>query len=179
MKKFMFFFMLLTFAFIYAGCKDVSSPIVTSPQSEITDHMVPVPYVGTSEGFGYVGGIATCGTGWDKMYYLGEGTASHLGVCLIRLDHCYQIQSQTGGAVQNGIGVITAANGDKLHATYSGTFEFNTYPPTMISYVCNVTISGGTGRFEDAQGTLVSEGIQDLTHTPNPTTVTWNGTITF
>ena len=171
--------MLLIFTFIYSGCKEAANNDITSPTIGITDEMKPVPYFGRTEGFAYLGGIATCGTGWDKMYYLGEGTASHLGECTIRVDHCYQIQTYEGGSTENGIGVVTAANNDEIHFTYSGTFHFNAYPPTLITYSNQVTITGGTGRFENVQGNVVCAGIQDLTQTPNPTTVTWNGTISY
>jgi hypothetical protein len=49
--------------------------------------------------------------------------------------------------------VITAANGDTLNATASGTIDLLTG-----TFTETITISGGTGRFTNAQGTLTGTG---------------------
>jgi hypothetical protein len=67
-----------------------------------------------------------------------------------------------------GTGVLTAANGDQIFFDATGTSCFN--PTTgLVDLSGTQTITGGTGRFEGASGTLTVSG------TGNPAT----GTISY
>jgi hypothetical protein len=95
-----------------------------------------------------------------------KGTASHLGVTVFHSDHCV---SMDNGAIVGGVLVLTAANGDEIHATYTGS---SGAIPTQIGDPISVTgaiqFEGGTGRFLNASGTAVLtaevtfEGFGDL-----------------
>lgn len=53
------------------------------------------------------------------------------------------------GRFQDGLLVITAADGDALNIEFSGTFSTATWPFPAAEFD---VIAGGTGRFADAQG---------------------------
>ena len=78
---------------------------------------------------------------WTIVEYIGEAT--HLGTF-----------TGTGSGVTNlatgvasGSGYFTAANGDQLNWTFRGEGGY----PNPVYY----TVKGGTGRFENASGTLI------------------------
>jgi hypothetical protein len=62
--------------------------------------------------------------------------------------------------VKGGAFTLTAANGDTLTGEYSGqaVAEF----PTIIHYEVSGPITGGTGRFAGATGTITFDGFADL-----------------
>ncbi|MFO7547361.1 MAG: hypothetical protein R6X29_00620 [Acidimicrobiia bacterium] len=98
----------------------------------------------------------------------GTGTISHLGRVSWTTEHCFQLFA---GTFNDAELVITAANGDKLFATYKGVMTGET------TYVETMVITGGTGRFAGATGTVDETGWFD------PGTgymeVTGRGTITY
>jgi hypothetical protein len=74
----------------------------------------------------------------------GTGTMTHIGRFGLQQAGCVNL---TTGLIAGGQGVITAANGDEIHVTYSGRILPGVVPQTMeISY----TGIGGTGRFAHA-----------------------------
>jgi len=79
-------------------------------------------------------------------------------------------------AVTNGSFTITAANGDTIFGTYSGQAEAADRPG-VIRYLATGPVTGGTGRFEGATGTLTFDGVADLATLVLSETVT--GTISF
>ena len=61
-----------------------------------------------------------------------------------------------------GTGVLTAANGDQIFVSASGTACVN--PSTGVIHIAGTqTITGGTGRFQNASGTLTVSGTADST----------------
>ena len=98
----------------------------------------------------------------------GTGTISHLGTVSWTTEHCFQLFA---GTFSDADLVITAANGDKLYGTYDGVMTGET------TYVETMVITGGTGRFAGATGTVDESGWFD------PVTgymeVTGLGTITY
>ena len=80
---------------------------------------------------------------------LGSGQASLLGKFTSNTDDQYVLVGSNGFS-WTGTGTIVAANGDKLFTSVSGTGTFGTPIHTMGV----TTITGGTGRFADATGTL-------------------------
>lgn len=77
-----------------------------------------------------------------------DGTATHLGRFTGRLTASVDL------ATGQGIGNLefTAANGDRLLATFVGQGEF--IPPNTARLIEVATITGGTGRFAGATGTF-------------------------
>jgi hypothetical protein len=87
----------------------------------------------------------------------GTGTATYLGKYT---EHAtFQVDVRTGSAT--GAATFTAANGDTLTASVVG--QGTPTGPTTRSIVEVYTITGGTGRFADATGTLTLERTLDLT----------------
>lgn len=78
----------------------------------------------------------------------GTGVISHLGRVTWMERHCFKTDG-TFGDVEL---VITAANGDQVFGTFAGGM---TGPTTFAE---TLTITGGTGRFTDASGTVDETG---------------------
>lgn len=84
----------------------------------------------------------------------GESNASHLGKCSITERYCV---NENGFPVSYIEGYFTAANGDKI-------FYLEPYEVWVDENGVNcalIKISGGTGRFEDAEGEFLNRYIMD------------------
>jgi len=79
----------------------------------------------------------------------GTGKISHLGRVTWTTEHCFQLHAGTFGDADL---VITAANGDQLFGTYDGFMTGET------SFAETLIITGGTGRFSGATGTIDEVG---------------------
>jgi hypothetical protein len=95
------------------------------------------------------------------------GTGSHLGQLTATYPHCVNFAAN----MFSGTATFTAANGDQLFVDLEGSAEDPTCT-TDCAVTFTGTITGGTGRFESASGSLTGTGTVDL----DPTTFT--GTIT-
>ncbi len=84
------------------------------------------------------------------------GKATHLGKFTLDIPHV--VNAANGTAI--GSYEFTAANGDKVYATFTGTAT-----PTAIPGVLYIEetaiITGGTGRFAGATGSFTSERLYD------------------
>lgn len=98
-----------------------------------------------------------CGDGGLRVVIEGTGTATHLGRYTYEADECF---NPVTGAF-SGVPIITAANGEQLFGTYTGQVA-PTSDPAVVSYVEQMSISGGTGRFSDAWGTFEVVGEANL-----------------
>jgi hypothetical protein len=87
---------------------------------------------------------------------VGTCRLSHLGVSSLVSDKLINLAEGT----QTAAVVFTAANGDLLHARGSGTNSMTA--PGQVAFRVELTFAGGTGRFTDATGLVVSEGVADL-----------------
>lgn len=83
----------------------------------------------------------------------GSGTAAHLGRFTMVASETVDTDSMT---VSDGTFTMTAANGDTVSGTYSGTIQ-----PGLTGYLVCGPITGGTGRFAGATGTIVFDGTFD------------------
>jgi hypothetical protein len=97
------------------------------------------------------GGV--CGEGWAEVHIAGSGQGTHVGQYTITRRHC----SDSEGTYENGTFELTAAKGDKIFATYSGhmagVVEVDADGnPMVIKINATQVITGGTGRFTNAQG---------------------------
>ena len=88
----------------------------------------------------YVGGLRTDGAA--------VGTATHLGLTAMTSQHC----TPAGDTIAGGTGTFVAANGDEVYFDYAGTAPFPDETTTVVVAEIEYTITGGTGRFADAQG---------------------------
>jgi hypothetical protein len=83
----------------------------------------------------------------------GSGTATHLGFFTLHREAVLEAQTP-GGVVFNaqGTATLTAANGDQLFTTFTGTVDFSTGHADLI-----YQWTGGTNgsRFENATGTTI------------------------
>ena len=86
-----------------------------------------------------------------------EGTATHLGSFTAEFVDVVDIAAATG----TGTIDFTAANGDRLRTTTAGGQDGFT-PPNISSVRLLATITGGTGRFAGATGTITVRFIQEI-----------------
>jgi hypothetical protein len=100
---------------------------------------------GTLEAF--ESGMPQPGTPIVVRRLVGEGTASHLGRFTVVADLTLNLATASG----TGTGTYTAANGDVLTTTATGRAVLAGGIATVTEAV---TITGGTGRFAGATGSL-------------------------
>jgi hypothetical protein len=91
------------------------------------------------------------------------GTGSHLGQLTATYPHCVNFTANKF----SGTATFTAANGDQLFVDLEGSAEDPTCT-TDCAVTFTGTITGGTGRFESASGSLTGTGTVDL----NASTIT-------
>jgi hypothetical protein len=110
----------------------------------------PVPFKGHSEN------QAISAVPVDETHVFvttaGEGTATHLGKFSFVSPHLSGLLDFS----IDGIQVITAANGNELHTSLIGNLhpEVDETGHVFLVGAVEGTITGGTGRFEDATGTF-------------------------
>jgi hypothetical protein len=90
-----------------------------------------------------------------QLLSTGNGIGSHIGNATLIAYPTIDLATPPPFSVSGPL-VITAANGDELFASFAGT---RSAPDVTGTFVINATytISGGTGRFENASG--VFEGV--------------------
>lgn len=82
--------------------------------------------------------------------------ATHLGRLAGHFEHCSQIDFETGGTtLTDGVAILTAANGDELHARY------RTADDPVGGFDEMIVFDGGTGRFQDATGEALGMSVCD------------------
>ena len=127
---------------------------------------VAVPFAGTVTGetaFDFANPKG-CASGFTAIG-TGTGTASHIGRTTWESQHCLGPNNTFG----NSELVLTAANGDEIHLTYTGSCP-GEIPAVGDSFTCSghAVVTGGTGRFLEATGhlqwdaTTVFEGLEDF-----------------
>jgi hypothetical protein len=117
------------------------------------------------------------------------GTASHLGRTTATSTDCVNpsgsydpagpnsFRFASMGSAANGL-VFTAANGDRVYATYSGTVTAQPSGPHRVAG--HFTITGGTGRFLGASGGGTLTGHEDLSQVVSATgRIDAEGTIVY
>jgi hypothetical protein len=77
------------------------------------------------------------------------------------------------GAVTGGTFTLTAANGDKVFGTFTGQ-ALPTDNPNVITYEDPGSITGGTGRFARAGGSMTTSGSANLATGEYTGTITGN-----
>lgn len=84
------------------------------------------------------------------------GNATHLGKFTLTILATVNRANGTG----SGAFLFTAANGDTVYGTISGQSTLTA--PGVITIVENMSITGGTGRFEGATGSFTGTRLKDL-----------------
>jgi hypothetical protein len=114
---------------------------------------------------GTVSGSSTRSATNDPCLFLvtisGAGQATYLGNFTWQSTHTLNVCT-TPFTVSGGSLTLTAADGDQLFGTYTGTSHVipNTTPP-VIAFDVTITITGGTGRFANTTGTIEGTGQAD------------------
>lgn len=88
-----------------------------------------------------------------------EGTSTHLGKTVTTITHETCTLDVTGASAFSTTGtfVKTAANGDELWGSFTGTFYLD---GELV--LTSLVFSGGTGRFANAAGTATGKGFINL-----------------
>jgi len=131
-----------------ASCTQLESPL--APQRTIASlapanaNLVTRPWEGSCEGTGVFR------SDFVTLDITGTCTLSHLG-------RTTTVGVETVGAVLNAVHTFTAANGDLLHTTTTGTAVLK--PDFSGVIFSNIeTVTGGTGRFANASGSATRIG---------------------
>lgn len=115
---------------------------------------------------------------------VGEGQATHLGRFSVVITFCMDVtdvlddgQLTAGESIpyDNGVGILTAANGDELHIEISGAVLPSDNPDYDFEFRDEFRFTGGTGRFAGATG----EGMTDsfVVQSEDRTDHEWIGTL--
>jgi hypothetical protein len=95
------------------------------------------------------------------VYIEGSGRSSHLGRTHVRQHHCINPWGPNPLAFTDGEFEATAANGDMVSGTYSGT-SIPTSDPTVLEWVGTWQFTAGTGRFHGVSGSGTGSGVNNL-----------------
>ncbi|MFO7691575.1 MAG: hypothetical protein R6V57_00690 [Vicinamibacterales bacterium] len=87
------------------------------------------------------------------------GTMSHLGLTHVYTTHVPNLGT---GALTQGTFRIVAANGDEIRGTYEGAGTYDAHRTDLVHGAATFVISGGTGRFDGATGTINATFLETL-----------------
>jgi hypothetical protein len=167
------------------GCLDTQEPL-DEDMSVLVESTAPFGTNSANRPFkGSVTGEATFVPGTNCPNFGGlrtdsaaTGTASHLGRVSMTGQHCTPPPGQeiTGGEM-----TLVAANGDELYFEYSATGGPLPMPGEVIVIDTDFEITGGTGRFEGAQGggDMTAYVVFAPLEPAWPGTWVWEGTIGY
>lgn len=121
-----------------------------------------------------------------REHQVGGGEATMLGRFSVEFTFCIDIadllddgQLTAGESIPywDGIGILTAANGDQLTMSASGEIVPSNRPGFNSEFHDTFQLTGGSGRFEDASGTVSTDSY--VQQSPNVVIHDMGGTITF
>lgn len=98
-----------------------------------------------------------CPAGHTLTNWRSDGQALDMEKIVVTGSHCLNSLDFSFVA---GQGLMTYSNGDTLTSTYAGTTTI--LPPTYAHWYLVSTVTGGTGRFEGATGTIYDTGLLDI-----------------
>lgn len=146
---------ILLAAVFIVGCSGgtpVAPSVAPSQAASTAPLRVAVPLVGEASGQTWeVPGACAGPPVHAKTVSEATGTFTHLGLTMLRSEHCFVGANPDGSLLYSGTAVLRAASGDEVHGTYSGSM----FPPTgpgRIETTATYVVTGGTGRFADASG---------------------------
>ena len=124
---------------------------------------------------GSLDGVATVTPRTPPFVFInieGSGHATQLGHFEVSIPH---VTNRSNGTAV-GTYVFTAANGDTLTADFTSQVT-PTGVPGVVSVAVTATITGGTGRFDGANGSFDAERVVDMAH--GTVTESFDGTISI
>ena len=125
-----------------------------------------VPFLGSLDGAATVTGAPPI----VSVLVIAKGNATQLGQFALAIPHMVDLRTMTAtGSYQ-----FTAANGDRLIATFKGQGK-TTPTPGVIAIVETASITGGTGRFTGATGGFTCQRL--FNRVTGKTTGSFQGTI--
>jgi hypothetical protein len=134
-----------------AACGEIANPVQPSVSGGGLSlrAAIDLPFTGRLDGI-----YTLTFPGPTTLFVSGEGTgnATQLGRFTFEYDELVDLSTGTG----TGSYELTAANGDTLTADWTG-YGLPTEDPTVLLVVENATITGGTGRFANANGSFTIE----------------------
>lgn len=90
--------------------------------------------------------------------FVGEGRGTHIGRFESVAVHCsYLDEFGNQGSYAKGEVTMVGANGDVLEGTYTNGVSLT--PPPVIEFKDHLTLTGGTGRFANASGSVAETGL--------------------
>ena len=167
MKKLIFTVVGALFLFVSCQSDDlqIDEAAKSANATKVTKTMTIKSYEGTIL---YVTGGDGCGM---QFVQKGTGIASHIGQFSVINTGCLETN------LNNFEGIMTAANGDMIYYNdirFECADSSEPEPCPEVEATFYYTIYGGTGRFANAEGTLVTEGVfvEGNPVQPTPFTVT-------
>lgn len=156
--KLLSYLFVIAFLFFVGACSQLENSDPVSPQDEITLSKVPVPFKAALEGLAVITIPPTseCGSQLPLSTITGSGVGTYIGNYTSESYACLIPDGtiQGKGIFINGHHTAIAANGDELYAVWTGEYETNLITG-IVSYIHNMSLTGGTGRFVGITGELV------------------------
>ena len=138
---------------VFISCKKDSSELMTANASaQASGHVLPF-----GGSFTTVNTILVLPPNMEQSV-VGTGTATFLGSCTFVAMTNVTVSGTPPFAV-NGTKTFTAANGDQLFTSFTGTS--GPVAPNVTQANLHEVITGGTGRFENASGSFETTAIAD------------------
>lgn len=141
----------------------------------------PRPFMGTMSGdalfdFESDACLSVTGAPWQTISSM-EGELTHMGRSQYHSMHCSTLD---GASLVNGNATLVAANGDEIWLTYTASL-ISPFPAPVLMYEVNNVVVGGTGRFENASGEILSVVFVtlDMTALSAPIDMDFAGSITY
>ena len=139
-----------------------------------------VPFKAQITAHDLVSGDSSCpGSHPNASTILGTGVGTYLGRFTANMHDCFAPAGPGLFVFQNGVFTLTGTDGSELRGTYSG--QLVATPTSSQDFVFELhgtyAITGGTKRFQNATGSGVMAGTDNI-HTTE-VTVTLTGTINF
>lgn len=175
MKKLALFILAPIFVITLMGFSNSLNPEngnLFSDNSFIESTIHPVPFHTEIDYWGPAPGISEDGMVFIDAY--GTGNATHMGLTdmviheVVYMDFMYEWHAEADV-------VLTSANGDELHFNYTSTIDASVLEELIIVGNCNIT--GGTGRFANASGSLTYNGTHNVFSSTG--TVIFDGVIMY
>jgi hypothetical protein len=105
------------------------------------------------------------------------GTLTHLGLARMHTTHT----AGADGTISGGMFEIVAANGDKIQGSYTASGQVVSYVPYVVAGTATLHIGQGSGRFDDASGTIEATFLETLDADYSGANVRWTlvGTVNY
>jgi hypothetical protein len=105
----------------------------------------------------------------------GVGDLPKLGICTVAIQETVDFRTNPPQGTQQWL--LTFAGGDQLFATLAGAGEFDETNPAFVLGVLEGKVTGGTGRLQDAAGTLKASFVAHINTAPGVVPATGHATI--